>query len=155
VGPADFTYYSTYILHRFFAHHVFLVLPPSKTFPYVPRNLPNAILVAESPTKRKPGRKSKKEKGQLALAGIRALEELLNEPDVPVEDSEIAAEYDSVRQQIIAGLSKETIQAAEFAVSQKLQSPSLSGPSALPQTESGQSLLALTSNSGSNTQRNL
>jgi hypothetical protein len=152
VGPADFTYYTSYILHRLFAQHVFLILPPSRTFPYIPRNLPNAILVAESPTKRKPGRKSKKEKGQLALVGIRSLEELLNEPDVPVEDSEIAAEYDFVRQQIIAGLSKETIQAAEIAVSQKLQSPSLLGPNSLPQPESGQSLLTLTSNSGSITQ---
>jgi len=127
-GSADFTCYTSYILHRFASQHTFLILPPSKTFPYTPRNLPHAVLVAEAPNKKKKaGRKSKKEKGQLALAAIKTLEEMVDEPDEPIEDPDVIAEYASIRNRLRTNLPEEIIAAAESEVSQKLQSVSLAG----------------------------
>jgi hypothetical protein len=132
IGPADFSYYTTYVLDRLSYHSCFLILPPSHIFPYNPRNLPHAVLVAEKPNKKKAGRKSKKEKGQIAIAGIKALEGIVEDShdlDIPPDEAELSESYESIKQRMMASLPDEAIRAAELAVTQKLQAASLSaGP---------------------------
>jgi len=126
VGPADFSCYTTYILDRFSSTSAFLVIPASHLFPYNTRNLPHALLVTEQPDankKKKAGRKSKKEKGQLAIAGIKTLEKIVDDDFATSSDEmNVAESYESVKQRMMERLPEKTIRAAEIAVARKLPS---------------------------------
>ena len=84
-----------------------MILPSSHLFPHNPRNLPHAFLVAEKPNKKKAGRKSKKEKGQIALAGIKTLEGIVensHDLDIPEDEMELTGSYENVKQRLMASV---------------------------------------------------
>ncbi len=94
---------------------VFLILPHSSTSPYSPCKLPRAILQEVDPLKRKKiGRRSKRDKGLIALGNLHTLEALVAAGSEPVNAEEDEEEmYLKAKEELLATVPSELVQKAE------------------------------------------